>query len=87
MKSLPRAGLFTDPIPDQDPAVTSVEVYGFLGWVTSAVAYVLYVLWAFTPDVVLENHAITYYPNKYWAIALPTWICVTILFVYWIYEA
>lgn len=81
------SGLLEEHTIPIDPAVTSVEVYGFLGWVTSSVAYVMFVLWAFTPDRVLENHAITYYPSKYWAIALPTWVCVTVLFVYWVYEA
>lgn len=47
---------------------------------------VLYVLWAFTPGSVLEWHGITYYPSKYWAVAIPTWICVTVIAVYWIYE-
>lgn len=47
---------------------------------------VLYVFWAFTPGSVLEWHGITYYPSKYWAVAIPTWICVTVVAVYWVYE-
>jgi hypothetical protein len=100
---------------DGDPAVSSVEVFGFLYWISSAVAFgeliisshacslnhiyaqinheksffndaVLYVLWAFTPSSVLEWHGITYYPSKYWAVAIPTWVCVTVIALYWIYE-
>lgn len=52
----------------------------------SAPDAVLYLLWAFTPAPILEAHAITYYPSKYWAVALPTWFCVTIVFVYWVYQ-
>jgi hypothetical protein len=47
---------------------------------------VLYLLWALTPDHILVAHAIDYYPSKYWAVALPTWFCVTIVFVYGVYQ-
>lgn len=113
--------------------VSSVEVFGFVGWITSSVAYgegirgtlkragnaagslvgvgplppplcrrqahqapappppscpcaVLYILWAYIPNSVLESYGIHYYPSKYWAVALPTWVCVTVVAVYWAYE-
>ncbi|PSC68340.1 phosphatidylinositol N-acetylglucosaminyltransferase subunit P isoform X1 [Micractinium conductrix] len=69
------------------PGVSSVEVYGFVGWITSAVAYVLFLLWAYTPDYVLSAHGITYYPSKHWALALPAWACVSVVFAYWVYES
>ena len=47
---------------------------------------VLYILWAYTPDSVLQAHGINYYPSKYWAVALPAWVCVAVVFVYWLYE-
>lgn len=98
--------------------VSSVEVFGFLGWITTSVAYsawqivlslwclwgqlmytqttwsdndtmlfdaVLFILWAFVPDEVLHRHGITYYPSRYWAMAIPTWLCVTVLFLYLAY--
>ena len=46
---------------------------------------VLFILWAFVPDVVLHRHGITYYPSRYWAMAIPTWLCVTVLFLYLAY--
>lgn len=46
---------------------------------------VLFILWAFTPEDILHRHGITYYPSKYWAIAVPTWLCVTIIALYWMY--
>ena len=111
--------------------VSSVEVFGFVGWITSSVAYgeaissplkradnamgslapaalshrrsrppgstsplpvalllctVLYMLWAYIPNSVLESYGIHYYPSKYWAVALPTWACVSVVAVYWAYE-
>ena len=47
---------------------------------------VLFMLWAYTPEAVLEAHGVTYYPSKYWAVALPAWACATVVFVYWLYE-
>lgn len=58
-----------------------------MGWITSSVAYVLYMLWAYTPSSMLEAHGVAYYPSKYWAVALPAWACVTVVFVFWLYES
>ena len=46
----------------------------------------MYLVWAYTPTSVLAAHGITYYPSKQWAVALPAWVCVTVVFVYWVYE-
>jgi hypothetical protein len=35
----------------------------------------------------LHAMGITYYPDKYWAVAVPTWICVAVLYGAWAYEA
>lgn len=47
---------------------------------------VLFLLWAFTPDHVLEAHGVTYYPSKWWALAIPAWASVTVVFAFWLYE-
>eukprot|EP00029_Vermamoeba_vermiformis_P014108 TRINITY_DN9195_c0_g1_i1.p1 TRINITY_DN9195_c0_g1~~TRINITY_DN9195_c0_g1_i1.p1 ORF type:complete len:175 (+),score=6.01 TRINITY_DN9195_c0_g1_i1:81-527(+) len=54
----------------------AIEVYGFVGWIASFVAYVVFIAWAFLPDSVLQPLGITYYPDRYWAIAIPVWIMV-----------
>eukprot|EP00903_Cladosiphon_okamuranus_P008125 g7826.t1 len=54
-----------------------VEVYGFAGWIASLVAYALYLVWAYVPESTLQALGITYYPSKYWAIAIPSAIFVT----------
>lgn len=41
------------------------EVYGFVLWISSAVAYIIFLAWAFTPEEVLHSVGITYYPSKY----------------------
>ena len=41
------------------------EVYGFVFWVTSWVAFLLYILWSFLPDNIINNDiGITYLPDK-----------------------
>lgn len=54
-----------------------MEVYGFAGWIASLVAYALYLVWAYVPESTLQAVGITYYPSKYWAIAIPSAIFVT----------
>ncbi|CAN0187309.1 unnamed protein product [Ascophyllum nodosum] len=54
-----------------------VEVYGFAGWIASFVAYAIYLVWAFVPESMLHAVGVTYYPSKYWAIAIPCAIFVT----------
>ena len=55
------------------------EVYGFVAWLAALGAFVGYVCWILVPDEVLERAGITYYPSKYWASALPCFLCVAIM--------
>lgn len=66
--------------------VNAREVYGFVGWCSSAVVTVLWFLWAITPDSWLVAVGVAYYPAKYWAIALPCQLCVSVVLFYWIYD-
>jgi hypothetical protein len=81
------------------PTAKSTEVYGFVLWILSMVCFsqlelpqthpdlvlVLYVLWAFIPDEILVAMGVTYYPDKYWAIAIPSFVCMFVLFVFALY--
>lgn len=55
------------------------EVYGFVGSITTVVAAVIYFLWAYLPDSFLHSIGISYYPSRYWAVALPTYFMVTVV--------
>ena len=46
-----------------------------------------FLLWAYLPDDVLKEYGITYYPSRYWALALPAMLCMTILMVVIMYIA
>jgi hypothetical protein len=35
--------------------------------------FALYMAWAHTPEATLRALGVTYYPDKYWAAAVPVW--------------
>jgi hypothetical protein len=43
-------------------------------WILTSFSFIAYLLWAFLPDTILNRFGIYYIPNKYFAIAVPTWI-------------
>ena len=50
------------------------------------VLFFVYLFWAYVPDDTLRALGIEYYPDKYWALAIPTWIFALGFFVAWAYE-
>ncbi|KDO17412.1 hypothetical protein SPRG_17146 [Saprolegnia parasitica CBS 223.65] len=64
-----------------------MEIYGFAGWIASIVVFACYLLWAYLPDSVLNQYGISYYPSRYWAVALPAMLCMSIFMVLIIYVA
>lgn len=54
------------------------EVYGFVGAITTVVAMVIFFIWAYVPDSWLHSVGISYYPSRYWALAVPTYAMVVI---------
>lgn len=57
------------------------EFYGFVLYLLSAIAVVFYLVWAYLPDRILQSMGITYYFNRYWAIAVPMHFIVTFCYV------
>ncbi|KAL8108761.1 phosphatidylinositol N-acetylglucosaminyltransferase subunit P-like isoform X2 [Apium graveolens] len=57
------------------------EVYGFVGSITTVVALVVFLVWAYVPEYWLHTVGIYYYPSRYWAIAAPTYAMVTLVLV------
>ncbi|CAI0374429.1 unnamed protein product [Linum tenue] len=55
------------------------EVYGFVGSITTIVATVIFLAWAYVPEPWLHSIGISYYPNRYWALAVPTYCMVAIV--------
>jgi phosphatidylinositol glycan class P protein len=42
----------------------------------------MYILWAFLPSPFLHQLGIDYYPNRWWALALPAWLVVSLMYIY-----
>ncbi|KAG9134942.1 hypothetical protein Leryth_001190 [Lithospermum erythrorhizon] len=73
------------PDPDQkassfgDHGPKPSEVYGFVGSITTLVTTVIFMVWAYVPEYWLHSVGIFYYPSRYWALAVPAYIMVTIV--------
>merc|ERR1711990_1269160 len=48
---------------------------------------VVWIVWAYTPDWVLESLGVTYYPDRYWAIALPMFGLSLVCYLIVVYNA
>ncbi|KAF0713087.1 Aste57867_4527 [Aphanomyces stellatus] len=64
-----------------------MEIYGFAGWIASIVIFVCYLLWAYVPDEILEDYGLTYYPSRYWALAVPAMLVMTVFMLVVFYIA
>lgn len=62
-----------------------VEVYGFVGWIVAYAALTGYILWAYLPESVLHSIGVTYYPDRYWAMAAPSMLLMLVMFYTTIY--
>jgi len=56
-------------------------VYAFVGFISSIVAFVIYVFWAFFPKNFLQELGITYYPSRYYGVAIPAYMLVVLILV------
>ena len=62
--------------------VSSAAVYGFVVFVMSWLALIGYLAWAFTPSMLQSV-----LPSRYWAIAAPTWFCVSLVMLPLVYRS
>ena len=63
--------------------ISQTELYGFVGWMLSALFTILFTVWAWTPTDALNKIGIVYLPNKYYVIAVAHWVGVS----FWCYVA
>lgn len=63
------------------------EVYGFVGAISTLVGFMVFMIWAYLPEPWLHTMGITYYPNRYWAMAIPAYVMIAIFFVVTFYTS
>lgn len=57
-------------------------LYGFVAWIATHIFFALFLAWAYIPDSTLASMGITWYPDKYWALAVPSFFLVSIFAFY-----
>ncbi|KAI1621851.1 PIG-P-domain-containing protein [Exophiala viscosa] len=70
------------PLPPTSPKVPTYEYYGFVLYLASTIAFLIYILWSYLPSPFLHALGITYYPNRWWSLAIPAWIVMLLVFIY-----
>lgn len=70
------------PLPPTAPKVPTYEYYGFVLYLASSLAFLMYILWSYLPSPFLHALGITYYPNRWWSLAIPAWIVMVLIYIY-----
>lgn len=70
------------PLAPTSPKVPTYEYYGFAVYLGSSLAFLLYILWSYLPSPFLHALGITYYPDRWWSLAVPAWIVMLLVFIY-----
>ncbi|KAL3427944.1 phosphatidylinositol class p [Phlyctema vagabunda] len=71
-----------EPVPRASPKVPTYEYYGFVLYLFSSLTFLLYLLWSYLPSAFLHAFGIDYYPNRWWSLALPSFIVMLLVYIY-----
>ncbi|GJJ14895.1 hypothetical protein Clacol_009165 [Clathrus columnatus] len=63
----------------------ATEFYGFATLIMTSVLFVLYHVWALTPDHLIEATGMTWYPSREWSLLIPAYTVIIILLTYFTY--
>ncbi|KAJ5641869.1 DNA binding domain [Penicillium lividum] len=69
-------------VPRASPKVPTYEYYGFVLYLASSLAFLFYLLWSYLPSPFLHQLGIYYYPNRWWSLAIPSWLVMSIVYIY-----
>ncbi|KZS98723.1 PIG-P-domain-containing protein [Sistotremastrum niveocremeum HHB9708] len=83
----PLSPLASYPVGAAEEKSRAREMYGFAAWVTTYLAFIVYVIWGVVPPEWLDAVGITWYPSREWTILVPAWTVVTVLLTYFSYFA
>mmetsp|Transcript_37549 Transcript_37549/g.70000 ORF Transcript_37549/g.70000 Transcript_37549/m.70000 type:complete len:124 (+) Transcript_37549:71-442(+) len=65
----------------------TTEAQSFASYLASHLAFSAWLVWVMTPDATLQSWGMTYYPDKWWGLALPIFVVPLALFVFFTYNA
>ncbi|RDL33929.1 Uncharacterized protein BP5553_08297 [Venustampulla echinocandica] len=71
-----------EPVPRASPKVPTYEYYGFVLYLFSSLTFLMYLLWSYLPSPFLHALGIYYYPNRWWSLALPSFIVMLLVYIY-----
>ena len=69
-------------VPRASPKVPTYEYYGFVLYLTSGLCFLMYILWSYLPSPFLHQLGIYYYPNRWWSLAVPAFLVMSLLYIY-----
>ncbi|KAA6412757.1 MAG: PIG-P protein [Lasallia pustulata] len=69
-------------VPRASPKVPTYEYYGFVLYLGSSLAFVIYLLWSYLPSPFLHQLGIYYYPNRWWSLAIPAFLVMCLIYIY-----
>ncbi|KAM3428478.1 hypothetical protein MY4824_008798 [Beauveria thailandica] len=70
------------PVPRAAPRVPTYEYYGFVLYLLSGLAFLAYLLWSYLPSPFLHGLGVYYYPDRWWALATPAYLVMTLVYIY-----
>jgi len=69
-------------VPRASPKVPTYEYYGFVLYLASSLAFLIYLLWSYLPSPFLHQLGISYYPNRWWSLAIPSFLVMSLVYIY-----
>ncbi|KAH6619279.1 PIG-P-domain-containing protein [Chaetomium sp. MPI-SDFR-AT-0129] len=71
-----------EPVPRARPRVPTYEYYGFVLYLLSSLVFLVYLLWSYLPSPFLHALGIYYYPNRWWSLAIPSFLVMLLVYIY-----
>ncbi|KAK0730344.1 PIG-P-domain-containing protein [Lasiosphaeris hirsuta] len=71
-----------EPLPRASPKVPTYEYYGFVLYLFSSLSFLIYLLWSYLPSPFLHALGIYYYPNRWWSLAIPSFLVMLLGYIY-----
>jgi len=71
-----------EPLPRASPKVPTYEYYGFVLYLFSSLSFLIYLLWSYLPSPFLHALGIYYYPNRWWSLAIPSFLVMLYVYIY-----